>query len=76
MKQLQSSKADTTEQINTLREKAVDYKKFLDVKKAMASSPSDGIDEVTALMREVHEGKVIKTELTVEFTSSQLFSRL
>ena len=58
VKQLQSSKADTTEQINILREKAIDYKKYTDVVKAMASSPSDGIDQVTALMREVHEGKV------------------
>ena len=58
MKQLQSSKADTSEQINILREKAIDYKRFTDVAKAMKSSPSDGIDQVSALMREVHEGKV------------------
>ncbi|CBY35545.1 unnamed protein product [Oikopleura dioica] len=56
VKQLQSSKADTSEQINILREKAIDYKKFTDVVKAMKSSPSDGIDMVSALMREVHEG--------------------
>ena len=42
----------------------------------MASSPSDGIDEVTALMREVHEGKVNLTDLIVELTRSQLFSLL
>lgn len=66
VKQLQSSKADTSEQINILREKAIDYKKFTDVVKAMKSSPSDGIDMVSALMREVHEGNV-SFELFYEF---------
>jgi intraflagellar transport protein 140 len=68
VKQLQSSKADTSEQINILREKAIDYKKFTDVVKAMKSSPSDGIDQVSALMREVHEGKVSFGKLFYVFT--------